>query len=146
MSSPQSYKNHTRVDPLWHFFIVPILLVNIFFAIYLLIHHWPMHDFLLSWWIVLSIALFLAVGRARQHSMKVQDRLIRLEERLRLAELLSPDDLVLSYSLTESQLIGLRFASNNELPALVARTLKEGLTRDQIKAAIVEWRPDDFRV
>lgn len=146
MSSPQSYKHHTRLDPLWHFFIIPILLLNFVFAIYLLVHHWPTHNFIFSWWIVLSITLFLAVGRAREHSMKVQDRLIRLEERLRLAKLLSPDELALSSALTESQLIGLRFASDAELPALVARTLKEGLTRDQIKAAIVQWRPDYFRV
>jgi len=146
MPAAQNYKNHVRLDTVWHFLIIPVLLIDILFAIFVTIHRWPQHHFLFGWWIVLSIVLLLAVGRARQHSLKVQDRLIRLEERLRLAELLSPDDLALSYSLTESQLIGLRFASDAELPALVARTLKEGLTQDQIKKAIVNWRADYFRV
>jgi hypothetical protein len=125
---------------------MPILLLNFIFAVYVMIHHWPNHAHLFGWWIVLSIALIVLAGRSRGSALKAQDRIIRLEERLRLAALLSADELALSHSLTEDQLIGLRFASDAELPSLVARTLKEDLSREEIKKAIVNWRPDHFRV
>ena len=149
MPAAQNYKNHVRWDPAWHFFLVPMLMLNIVFAAYKLVHDWPLknnHHFILGWWLILSIVFFMAFMKARMYPLKTQDRIIRLEERLRLAALLSADDLAASQSLTESQLIGLRFASDAELPALVARTLKENLTREQIKQAIVSWRPDNFRV
>jgi hypothetical protein len=146
MSDPQNYKNHTRWDPVWHFFITPILLLNIIFSIYVTIHHWPDHHMLFGWWILMSIVLMLAIGRARRYSLTVQDRIIRLEERLRFAALLPADELARSQALTPSQLIGLRFASDAELPALVKRTLDENLTQKQIKEAIVAWRPDYLRV
>ena len=146
MSSVQSYKNHTRQDPPFHFVLIPILLLNLILSVAVTVHHWPEHRGLFGWWIVMSLSLPLLAVRTRVNALKVQDRLIRLEERLRLAELLSPEDLAQSYSLTESLLIGLRFASDAELPALVARTLKEGLSQDQIKKAIVNWRPANFRV
>jgi hypothetical protein len=149
MPAPQTYKNHIRWDPAWHFFIMPILMINIVFAAYKLVHDWPLvnnHHVILGWWLFLSIVFFMAFMKARVYPLQVQDRIIRLEERLRLAALLSADDLAQSHALTESQLIGLRFASDGELPALVARTLKENLTQGQIKEAIVTWRPDTFRV
>jgi hypothetical protein len=146
MPEPQTYKNHVRYDPIWHFFITPLLLLNILFAIYATIHHWPTHRVLFCWWIVMAIVLLLAVGRARQHSLTAQDRCIRLEERLRFAALLPADELARSQALTKSQIIGLRFASDTELPALVKRTLDENLTQKQIKEAIVTWRPDYLRV
>jgi hypothetical protein len=146
MPAPQTYKNHTRWDPAWHFFIAPMLLINVMFAVYTLIHHWPNHPHIFGWWIVMSIVLFMAVGKARGHSLKAQDRIIRLEERLRMATLLPADELARTHTLTESQIIGLRFASDAELPALVKRTLNENLTQKQIKEAIVNWRPDYFRV
>ncbi len=145
MSELQNYKNHTRFDPIWHFFILPVLLLNILFSIALTIHHWPQHRVLLCWWDLLSIVLMLAVARARAHSLKAQDRIIRLEERLRMSALLSADEFARSKTLTESQLIGLRFASDAELSALVKRTLDQGLTQKQIKQSIVNWRPDTFR-
>jgi Family of unknown function (DUF6526) len=146
MSDTQSYKNHVRYDPVWHFVLGPLLLLNIFFSIYATIHHWPDHKALYGWWSVMAIVLFMAVGKARGHSLKAQDRIIRLEERLRLAALLPPDALARSHALTESQLIALRFASDAELPALVHRTLAENLTPKQIKESINSWRPDYFRV
>lgn len=146
MPAPQTYKNYARWDPPFHFFVLPVMILNVAFAIYATIHHWPDHPHLFPWWIVVSIALFLLALRSRLYALKAQDRVIRLEERLRLAALLPPADLARGNALTESQLIGLRFASDAELPALVRRTLDENLTQKQIKEAIVTWKPDLFRV
>jgi hypothetical protein len=106
----------------------------------------PDHPHLFPWWIVMSIVLLFAVGRARMHSLTAQDRVIRLEEKLRYAALLSPDDLARSHALTIRQIIALRFASDAELPTLLHRTLNENLTEKQIKQSITTWRPDYLRV
>jgi hypothetical protein len=146
MPTPQSAQSHTRWDPLFHFFVLPALLLNIFFAIFLLVHHWPVHSVPLGWWVFLSIVLLIGVGKSRGNALKAQDRIIRLEERLRFAALLSAEENARSHALTESQLIALRFASDDEIPALVKRTLDENLTPKQIKESINRWRPDYFRV
>jgi hypothetical protein len=149
MPTPQTYKNHVRWDPAWHFFLLPMLMLNIVFAAYKLVHDWHMtdnHHFIFGWWVVISIVLFMVAMKSRMYPLKAQDRIIRLEERLRFKALLSADDLARSHALTESQIIGLRFASDAELPGLIARTLKENLTQKQIKEAIVTWKPDHFRV
>lgn len=146
MPEPQSYKNHTRFDPPFHYVILPLLLLNFIFSIYVTIHHWPQHRAIFLWWIVMSIVFILMAGRARSSALKAQDRLIRLEERLRLATLLSGPELAASHRLTEAQFIALRFASDAELPALVRRTLAESLTPKQIKQSITDWRADNFRV
>jgi hypothetical protein len=146
MPEPQNFKNHTRFDPFWHFFITPVLLLNIIASIYVTIHHWPEHRVLFLWWVLMSVILVFAVGRARQHSLTAQDRIIRLEERLRFTALLPPDLLARSHSLSIRQIIGLRFASDDDLPDLVRRALDENLTEKQIKQAINNWRPDYLRV
>src|SRR5690349_14880175 len=91
MPESQNFSNHVRFDPLWHYFIAPATMVNFLVSIYSTIHHWPNHRFLFLWWVFMSIVLVLSVGRARQHSMTAQDRIIRLEERLRFAALLPAD-------------------------------------------------------
>ncbi len=145
MSTPQTYKNHTRFDPLWHFVAAPFLLLNVIFAIVLTVHHWPQHHIPLLWWDLFSVVLFIYIGAARGETLKVQDRVIRLEERLRYQALLSPEDLVRSGDLTLRQIIGLRFASDAELPALIRRALDENLSGKQIKQAVVTWRADNYR-
>lgn len=140
----QSFANHTKWDPKWHFVVLPILLINVFYRVF------EMLDTEINlgsmWDIVVAMALLLVGYSTRMYALKVQDRLIRLEERLRLAELLPPTTQSRIGELSQSQLIGLRFASDAELPGLVEETLKTQMGAKQIKQAIKTWRADDFRV
>ena len=147
---PQTFANHTRFDPLFHFFLIPVFGLGVLLAlIHFFAHitegdfHDHFHAFLL---ILLALALLVAVFKIRLYSLKVQDRVIRLEERLRLATLLSEPLRSRIPELTEDQLIGLRFASDAEIPKLVERSLNEKLSRADIKKAIQAWRPDYWRV
>jgi hypothetical protein len=146
MSAPQSYKNHTRWDPIYHFFVLPVLLANI--AVTGLWYHVHRQQHVHSgiWLILISIVLFLTALKVRVYITKVQDRVIRLEERMRLAAIVTPSELIELSSLTTDQLIGLRFASDPELPDLARRAVREKLDRKQIKESIVIWRADNERV
>jgi hypothetical protein len=93
MAQPQSFKNHTRFDPLFHFFIMPLLLINLGFAIYATIHSWPFYQHTHLWWIVMSVVFFMMAGNGRASALRAQDRVIRLEEQLRLADLLGEEEL-----------------------------------------------------
>ena len=144
MSQPeQNLKNHARMDPIFHYVLIWVFLLNLIFCG---VHFYRAPGWFNGWLIVLAIGLILLLLKARQYPIKVQDRVIRLEERLRLA-LLLPDALRPRIpELSESQLIGLRFASDEELPVLAAQALNERLTSKQIKQRILNWRPDHFRV
>ena len=96
--------------------------------------------------LVVAITLLLLFWYARAFPIAVQDRLIRLEERLRLARLMPPEMLPRCEDLTPSQLIALRFASDAELPQLATKVIDDGITdRARIKALIREWRADHMR-
>jgi Family of unknown function (DUF6526) len=146
MAADQSFKNHARLDPPMHFFIFPVLIFNFFFSIYITIHHWPNERVLHLWWIVVSIALLMLATRCRVNDLKLQDRIIRLEERLRLTSLLPPQEAAHAHELTIPQLVALRFASDIEVPALVHKTLTQNLEPKTIKQSISNWRPDHHRV
>jgi hypothetical protein len=146
MSAPQNFKNHTRYYFPFHFVLMPILVFNLIFSIYDSIHRFPEHKYLFHWWIVMSIAFIMMAILGRRQSVKAQDRIIRLEERLRLATLLPANEQAHIHEFTTGQLIALRFASDAELPELARRALTQNLDRKDIKKAIVEWRPDDLRV
>jgi hypothetical protein len=142
-TTAQSYANHTRRDPGFHFVLVPLVFVAVILSVISLVRHPGLHSTL---WLVLAIALLLTAGKARSNAVKVQDRVIRLEERLRLSMLLPEAARPRIAELTEPQLIALRFASDAELPALAMRAVNEGLTSKQIKTSIQSWRADTFRV
>ena len=141
--TPQTFKNHGRIDPGFHYLLIGLLLLILFHAVMLVIHH---HDPLNLTILLITLALFLMAGILRKYSLQVQDRVIRLEERLRLMTILPPLVHHRIAELSVSQLVALRFASDKELMALTARILEENLDAKQIKAAIIDWRPDYFRV
>jgi hypothetical protein len=146
MPTPQNLKNHARFKPSFHFFILPMLLLNFIFSIYVTIRHWPEHWALHLWWIAMSIVFFVMAGLSRDAALTVQDRVIRLEERLRLHALLPAEDRAHIDEFSVKQLIALRFASDDELPALAHRTLTQNLEPKAIKQSIVNWRGDYHRV
>jgi hypothetical protein len=146
MPTPQTFKNHTRYYPLFHFVIIPLLLLNLIFAIYITVHNWPGYKHTHLWNIVMALVFFMIAGMARSSALKAQDRIIRLEERLRLQALLPAEDRAHIDELSVPQLIALRFASYAELPDLAHRALTKNLEPKAIKQAIVNWRPDNNRV
>jgi Family of unknown function (DUF6526) len=139
----QSFANHTRLDPSFHFFLLPLGLVAIILSVIRIIHRPTLASTLL---LILAFGFVMIAFKARGYALKAQDRVIRLEERLRLAMLMPEAGRSRIGELTESQLIALRFASDDELPGLAMRALNEGLTSKQIKSAIVSWRGDYFRI
>jgi hypothetical protein len=139
----QSFKNHARFDPLYHIVLTLVLLVNLVYSIVHVVLHPSLSN---GWLVVLSAAFILVLLRLRQYPLKVQDRVVRLEERLRLQALAPAEWHRQIYQLSEHQLIGLRFAGDDEVVALAKQALEENLTRKQIKERIRNWRADQWRV
>jgi hypothetical protein len=139
----QSYASHAKIDPFFHFFVLPVLLLNIFVVGYLLLRYPGIGG---AWLLLVSIALLVLAARLRSWATHLQDRVIRVEERIRLAAILPEPLRSRIAELSDSQIVGLRFASDAELPALFQRAVDEKLSRSDIKKAITDWRPDYSRV
>jgi hypothetical protein len=140
---PQTFANHAKFDPLYHFVLSPLVLVLLIGAIWAAVNEGTGE----AWWRVgVAVALFLIVAKLRLYGLRVQDRVIRLEERLRLRSVLPEPLRHRILDLTPADLIALRFASDEELPALVERVLREKPSAKEIKQAIRNWRPDYFRI
>ncbi|WP_051978753.1 DUF6526 family protein [Edaphobacter aggregans] len=146
MAAPQNYQNHGRVDPSMHFFVFPALIINLGFAIYIAVHFRHEHPWLGHWSIIVALALLVLAFKCRINDLKLQDRIIRLEERLRLASLVPANERPHLKELTVRQLVALRFASDEEVAALAHRALTQELEPKAIKQAITNWRPDNHRV
>lgn len=149
-TTTQTYANHRRFDPPFHFFLVPVFALGLVMSLIHFFYHLResdmrdnIHSFLL---IVVASALLTLVFKTRLYALKVQDRIIRLEERLRLMQILQEPLRSRIPELTEDQLVGIRFASDGEVPRLVERALNEKLKRGEIKKAVQNWRPDTWRV
>ena len=146
-SRSQNLQNHARLDPRFHFFLFPASAVAFVAAGW---HAIRQPDFVSLWMAVTGLLLAFAVFLIRVYSLKVQDRVIRLEERLRLSALLPESQRPklgrLLAELSEGQLIALRFASDAEFVELAQKAAEEGLPQDTIKKSVKNWRADHDRV
>jgi len=145
MTAPpaQHYANHRRFLPLYHFFALPVLVINMLVATYAFIRTpggWT------GWAVVVAAALAGGLLAVRYSILIVQNRIIRLELMMRLAHVLPADTRSRMSELKLGQMIGLRFASDAELPGLVQRCLSGDLKgAEQIKREIKDWQPDYVR-
>ncbi len=143
MADTQTYQNHVRYFPLFHFVLVPILSLHFIYQAVRLYQE-PSLDRAI--WVVMCLVFILMILAARAQALKVQDRVIRLEERLRYERLLSSALNERSSSLRLSQIIALRFTSDEELPQMVERTLNGEFAKPkEIKLAVRDWRGDHLR-
>lgn len=143
MSAPQTYANHRRFEPLQHFVLTPILLLTWIATIWQAVKHPSLHS---VWVAVLGFALLMVAMQVRVYALKVQDRLIRLEETLRMERILPGDLKGRIPELTVKQMVGLRFAADAELAERMREALDQKLSGEAIKKRIQTWRPDTFRV
>ena len=139
----QSYATHRRHFPLFHYVALPILLSNVAVAVGHAIRRPSMWN---AWLVVVSLGLVAGLVASRASTLYVQNRIIALEMRLRLAATLPPELRARIPELRLKHLIGLRFAGDGELTGLVERCLRGELaTADAIKREIRDWRPDFAR-
>jgi len=142
--SEQNFKNHVKFIPSFHFFALPVFGVNLVWSLYRL--RYLGISFAGIFGVILAAAFVVLAFRARLFALAVQDRLIRLEERLRYERLLSEELRWRADELSVNQFVALRFASDAELPQLMRKVLDEKLTeRKTIKQLIKNWRPDNLR-
>ena len=140
---PQTYANHVKWVPMFHFVTLPLALINLLYSIYRVTQGVGAESImaLVVAFVLANVALF-----SRVNALKAQNRVIRLEERLRMQALL-PDELRPRINdVTIGQTVALRFASDEELPALVRKALDESANQKTIRQAIQTWRPDYQRV
>ena len=141
--SQQSLQNHARFDPAFHFLIFGVFLANLVYACF---HLYRQPSLSSGWYLVLSLVVIIPILKLRTYPLKLQDRIIRLEERIRLQALAPAEWHSQIYRLSEDQLVGLRFASDDEVVGLAKLALEEKLNRKQIKERIKSWRADNWRI
>jgi hypothetical protein len=140
----QNYANHVKWVPAFHFFVMPVLVLNLGESIYRMIHRGFSFGRLVD--LLTAAALVMLMFLARVFALKVQDRVIRLEEQLRMERLLPADLKPRIGEFRPAQLVGLRFASDEELPELARKVLNEKIQETKaIKLLVKNWRADYLR-
>ena len=140
----QNYDNHRKFVPGFHGVAFGILAINFFYSLYAVVTAFSVASVIA---LLLAFGLIMVMLYARLFALGAQDRVIRLEEKLRLQDLLPPEQKGTIDKLTTAQLIALRFASDGEVGALAATVIAEGIEdREEIKKRVTNWRPDHQRL
>jgi uncharacterized protein DUF6526 len=140
----QTYSNHVKWVPAYHFFVVPVMILNFISSIVRLVRFGITWDHVVYFLTATALLIFVII--ARMFALKVQDRVIRMEERQRMAQFFPPDLRPRIAEFTPSQLVALRFAADDELPTLARKVLDDKLTDVKaIKQMVKRWRPDNLR-
>ena len=146
---PQSYANHAKIVPSYHYFAFGVLLVNLVWSLWKVVRALTNDAFAVNFDLVLGVLVALALVAVTLHSrlfpLTVQDRVIRQEMRLRLADILPEDLKGRVDEIKRGQFVALRFASDAEMPDLVRESLDKGLKGKEIKQKIKNWQADHFR-
>lgn len=143
MAESQSYQNHRRLIPLYHGFVFLVLFVNVVWTAYRCVTDFTVDRLVAT---LTAAALIVLAVFARTFALRVQDRVIRLEMRLRLREVLPADMHARIHELTTAQLIAMRFASDAELPSLATSVLNDRITdQNAIKKMVAVWQADHLR-
>jgi hypothetical protein len=143
-TTPQTFANHTRWHAPFHFFVAPVILLNVVWSVVQFVREpgWNQGE-----WALVSMALLVLTGLVRLNPLRAQDRIIRLEEQLRYQRLLTAPLAARCAELTPAHIVALRFASDEELEGLAGRVLGGEFSKTgDIKKAVRQWRPDTFRV
>lgn len=141
---PQNLQNHTKIVPPFHLFVLPIFMINVVWSIVILVKAGI--TFATAFGVLLAVALLMLALFARLFALTVQDRVIRLEMRMRLAELLPADLKARIPEFTVAQLVSMRFASDAELPGIARKVLEEKMNdRKAIKQLVKNWQADYLR-
>lgn len=140
----QNFENHAMIVPGYHYLATALMVLPTLYFLFQTAFHFSVQNLAT----VLFMVGVIVVGLyARVFPLGVQDRVIRLEERLRMERLLPADQKGRIGEFSTAQLVGLRYASDEELPALARRVLDEGITdKKVIKQAVKSWRADDQRI
>ncbi len=139
----QNYANHRRLDPPYHLFVSPVVTINLFVALWFIVRS---PSYLTAWNFLFACAVAILAYTVRIYALKNQNRIIRLEERLRLSQILPPDLAKRIGEIRTTDLIALRFASDEEVPDLVRAILAGEIHREEIKKRVRNWRADYLRV
>ena len=143
-TTDQNYDNHRKFVRGYHVVAFAILMINLIYSAYVAVTSFSVGAVV---GLLLAVGLLMIAFYARIFALGAQDRVIRLEEQLRLRELLQPEQQAVIGKLSTAQLIGLRFASDAEVGELAVAVVAEGIEdREVIKKRVKEWRPDNQRV